>query len=175
MREKIFFACMGTLAAAAWVACMAMQTTPPPQLLIVVCSLGLLRLSKSAAVGGACLAGLIWDAFDWQVRFGSHSMALGLSVFLLSGIQTKLEVSQPTAWPSTTAALAVVVTFVDFLCRHLLGVHDAMPTAWWSEHLVWHPLWLTLLTVALLPWRTLCQRAHTGTDAPVSLIPLFLE
>ena len=175
MREKIFFACLGSLAALAWAASMAMQATPAPQLLIVVCSLGLLRLSKSASVGGACLAGLIWDAFDWQVRFGSHSVALGLSVYLLSGIQARLEASQPTAWPSATASLAVVVGFVDFLCRHLLGVHDAMPAGWWADHLVWHPLWLTLLSVALLPWRTMCQRAHVATDAPVSLIPLFLE
>jgi rod shape-determining protein MreD len=175
MSEKLFFALFGGLLAAAWVSALALQTTSPPQLLIVVCALGCLRLSKSAAVGGACLAGLIWDAFDWQVRLGTHAGALGISCFLLSALRSKLEISQPVAWPAMTALLSVNATVSSWILSHLLGVHDPMPLGWWWERACVHSLWLALLAVALLPWRKAFRSQTAGGDAPVSLIPLFME
>jgi cell shape-determining protein MreD len=174
MREKCFFALFGFLAALVWVSGLAIEPHFP-QWLLLVCSLGCLRLSRGAVVGGACLAGLIWDAFDWQVRLGTHAATLGIGCFLLSGWRSKLELDQPAAWPVMSACLGAWSAIGTVLIGHLLGVHDAMPAGWWSAHLIEHPVWLAALSVALSPWRSLCRSSYAQTDAPVSLIPLFLE
>jgi cell shape-determining protein MreD len=174
MREKCFFALFGFVAATVWV--MGLAVHPQlPQWLLLVCGLGCLRLSKGAVVGGACLAGLIWDAFDWQVRLGTHAVVLGIGCFLLSGLRSKLEINQPAAWPVMSALLGLWSAIGTILVGHLLGVHDTMPQGWWSAHLIEHPVWLAALAVALSPWRTLCRSSQPQQDAPVSLIPLFLE
>ncbi|MFZ4098857.1 MAG: rod shape-determining protein MreD [Chlamydiia bacterium] len=172
MRQKLLFLLLGSLASIAWATSLAWSSSPP-QYLIVVCALGLLRLSRSASVGGACLAGLVWDALDWQVRLGSHAVTLGLACFCLHGLQRRFDVARLFSLPTITLILAWSTALLQPLVMGLFGCSVEFPGGWWGLCLGKHPVELCLASMALLPWRQAWMKSSGGDEDHLKLPPLL--
>ena len=173
MRQKLFFLFLGFLLSVGWLFSLAWELTPP-FLPLIACSLAILRLSRSAAVGGSCLSGFIADAMDWEARLGAHAATLAIASLLCYGIQRRFDVGRLFAWPVTTLILSLIVSLLEPLTLHILGHEASLPPGWWTLQGL-HALQLSALSCLLLPWRRSCSSSSSTSDEVPLLTPLFLQ
>jgi len=150
MHSKLIFATLGLVCYVMWIA--ALTVAPAlPQPFIVVCALGLLVLRPHQVIGGSCLAGLLWDLFDWQVRLGLHAVVLGIAVYLMLPLQVWLDPRRTMSLPIVAIVFTWLTAIIHPIFGKLLGCFASLPIGWWKDALIVQPLYQAAFALWLLP------------------------
>lgn len=173
MYTKLIFALLGLACYVAWI--VAIPVVPKlPQPFIVICALGLLILRPHQVIGGSCLAGLLWDFFDWQVRLGLHAVVLGVAVYIMTPLQSWIDPSRKISLPLMAIMLTWLTTLINPIFGKLLGCFSSAPIGWWKEALLVQPLYQAAFALWLLPLLTHLSKQNIEQNHPVGAIKLEL-